>query len=43
MWTIVNECKCEIDKMNLKLNGVDSILHEMKESNNWFPHIWKRK
>ncbi|CAD8156428.1 unnamed protein product [Paramecium octaurelia] len=43
MWTIVNECKQEMDKMNLKLNGVNSILQEMKENNNWFPHIWKRK
>ncbi|CAD8160665.1 unnamed protein product [Paramecium pentaurelia] len=43
MWTIVNECKCEMDKMNLKLNSVNNILHEIKENNNWFPRIWKAK
>ncbi|CAD8079011.1 unnamed protein product [Paramecium sonneborni] len=40
MWTIVNECKSEMDKLNLKLNGVNSLL---QENNNWFPQIWKRK
>lgn len=43
MWTIVNECKSEMDKINLRLNSVNSILNEIKENNNWFPHIWKRK
>ncbi|CAD8073978.1 unnamed protein product [Paramecium sonneborni] len=43
VWTIINECKSEVDKVKLKLNDVNSNLQEMKENSNWFPQIWKRK
>ncbi|CAD8071296.1 unnamed protein product [Paramecium primaurelia] len=43
IWTIINECKSEMDKMNQKLNGLNCLLQEMKENNHWYTHIWKRK
>ncbi|CAD8168659.1 unnamed protein product [Paramecium octaurelia] len=48
LWTIVNENKSEmdkinaqIDKINTQMTSLNKFLQDVKENNNWFANIWK--